>query len=93
MKSIQEVERAFSSVKKLTDEQEILIEVVQNSFSNLATQLVVSVPLSPDRTVALRKLLESKMMAIQAITHHKDPERACAGYTGPQNNLPIWGRA
>ena len=36
-------------------------------FSNLAHQLVQTVPEGPERTIALRKLLEAKDAAIRAV--------------------------
>lgn len=36
-------------------------------FADLAVQITVEVPQSPERTVALRKLLESKDCAVRAL--------------------------
>lgn len=35
-------------------------------FSNLANELIATVPQNPERTVALRKLLEAKDAAVRA---------------------------
>ena len=42
------------------------LQAVSKPFCDLATQLVASLPRNPERTVALRKLLESKDSAVRA---------------------------
>lgn len=42
------------------------LQAVSLPFANLATIIVNSVPRNPERTVALRKLLESKDAAVRA---------------------------
>lgn len=69
MRTAEEVNFAFSPVSKLTEVQKQEILKTEMGFKDLATDLVALVPESPDRTVALRKLLEAKMMMVQAITH------------------------
>jgi hypothetical protein len=39
---------------------------VSQPFASLAQQIVSTIPASPERTVALRKLLESKVCAVRA---------------------------
>jgi hypothetical protein len=41
------------------------LQVVSRSFTHLAEQIVGGLPRSPERTVALRKLLESKDAAVR----------------------------
>lgn len=42
------------------------LRAVSECFADLATNIVMSVPASAERTVALRKLLESKDAAVRA---------------------------
>jgi hypothetical protein len=42
------------------------LQEVSRPFANLADQIVASIPRNPERTVALRKLLESKDAAVRA---------------------------
>lgn len=42
------------------------LQLVSKPFSDLAHTLVVSLPKNPERTTALRKLLESKDCAVRA---------------------------
>ena len=42
------------------------LQEVSRPFSNLAHELVCELPRNPERTVALRKLLESKDAAVRA---------------------------
>lgn len=43
------------------------LQLVSRPFTNLAHELVATVPQGPERTVALRKLLESKDAAVRAV--------------------------
>jgi hypothetical protein len=43
------------------------LQAVSEPFSYLADRIVESVPRNPERTVALRKLLESKDAAVRAV--------------------------
>lgn len=42
------------------------LQIVSKPFGELAEQLVKTLPRNPERTVALRKLLESKDCAVRA---------------------------
>lgn len=42
------------------------LQKVSKPFADLAAQLVTDLPRNPERTVALRKLLESKDAAVRA---------------------------
>jgi hypothetical protein len=42
------------------------LQEVSRPFANLADQIVASIPRNPERTVALRKLLQSKDAAVRA---------------------------
>lgn len=42
------------------------LRTTSKQFADLATQLCIDLPRSPERTVALRKLLESKDAAVRA---------------------------
>jgi hypothetical protein len=42
------------------------LQFVSSNFWDLACQIVATIPQSPERTVALRKLLESKDAAVRA---------------------------
>lgn len=43
------------------------LQLVSRPFTNLAHELVANVPQGPERTVALRKLLEAKDAAVRAV--------------------------
>jgi hypothetical protein len=49
------------------------LQAVSKPFGELAQHLVTTLPRNPERTVALRKLLESKDAAVRALVA-KDPE-------------------
>lgn len=42
------------------------LQVISKPFAELAHDVIMSLPRSPERTVALRKLLESKDCAVRA---------------------------
>ena len=50
------------------------LQKVSIPFCELATLIVVDLPRNPERTVALRKLLEAKDAAVRAAIY-KEPER------------------
>ena len=43
------------------------LQAVSKPFGDLADQIIASLPQNPERTVALRKLLESKDAAVRAL--------------------------
>lgn len=43
------------------------LQVVSRPFGEMAEQIVATLPRNPERTVALRKLLESKDAAVRAL--------------------------
>lgn len=43
------------------------LQAVSQPFADLATTIVATLPRNPERTVALRKLLESKDAAVRAL--------------------------
>lgn len=43
------------------------LQAVSKPFGDLATQIVETIPRNPERTVALRKLLEAKDAAVRAL--------------------------
>lgn len=57
------------------------LQVVSKPFSDLAHELVRSLPRNPERTTALRKLLETKDCAVRALIA-KDPETPAAAKDG-----------
>jgi hypothetical protein len=57
------------------------LQVVSKPFSDLAHELVRSLPRNPERTTALRKLLEAKDCAVRALIA-KDPETPAAAKDG-----------
>lgn len=76
MRTAKEVDHAFTAVKKLSPSQTQRLLNMEVRFKEMATDILDQVPESADRTSALRKLLETKMMCSQAITHQKSPEEA-----------------
>jgi hypothetical protein len=79
MRTQQEVVHAFTPNDKLDTVQKNCILKIQNNFKDLATDVIDLVPDSPDRTSALRKILEAKFNCIQAITHQISPREAPRG--------------
>jgi hypothetical protein len=53
-------------------------------FSDLAHQIVATVPAGPERTVALRKLLEAKDAAVRAVAIPEIPPVLAAGAATPE---------
>jgi hypothetical protein len=45
------------------------LQVISKPFGELAKQIVETLPRNPERTVALRKLLESKDCAVRAVLY------------------------
>lgn len=70
MRTREEVKRAFQPIEgKPSLVQSQAIMKITAAYQDLADQVMVDVPECADRTAAVRKLLESKFTAIQAITH------------------------
>jgi hypothetical protein len=49
------------------------LQDVSKPFGDLATQIVTTLPRNPERTVALRKLLEAKDCAVRALLYKEAP--------------------
>ncbi len=49
------------------------LQAVSAPFSHLAKELVVALPRNPERTTALRKLLEAKDCAVRALLFKDAP--------------------
>jgi hypothetical protein len=45
------------------------LQVVSRAFCDLATEIAETLPRNPERTVALRKLLEAKDCAVRAVIY------------------------
>lgn len=45
------------------------LQIVSREFATLAQAIVVTLPRNPERTVALRKLLEAKDCAVRAVIY------------------------
>lgn len=76
MRTADEVKYAFTAVGKLDTGLSQRILRLEIAFRELASEVFDLVPESADRTAALRKLLESKMTCVQAISHYKPTEFA-----------------
>lgn len=48
------------------------LQAVSQPFGELAQQIVATLPSNPERTVALRKLLEAKDCAVRALLYKQD---------------------
>lgn len=48
------------------------LQAVSKPFGDMAQQIVDTLPRNPERTVALRKLLESKDAAVRALVAKED---------------------
>ena len=48
------------------------LQAVSKPFGDLARQIVADLPSNPERTVALRKLLEAKDCAVRALLYKED---------------------
>jgi hypothetical protein len=55
------------------------LQVISQAFSDLAHEVANTLPRNPERTVALRKLLEAKDCAVRAALYHDDRDRAVHG--------------
>lgn len=69
MRTRDEVIHAFTPVSKLDETQKAKLLRLQVAYQELATEILDLVADCPDRTSSLRKLLESKFTAVQALTH------------------------
>jgi N-acetylglucosamine-6-phosphate deacetylase len=76
MKDSKSVLEAFTPKTKLTPGQTQRMAKINKAYQDLAVELVELAPENADRTSALRKLLDSKMTAVQSITHGISPEDA-----------------
>lgn len=76
MRTTQEVEHAFTPNRKLSPGQVQKVLNAEVAFRDFAKTVIMETPDCADRTSALRKILEAKMMVTQAITHQKSPEEA-----------------
>jgi hypothetical protein len=84
MKTPAEVVHAFSSVDKLSPGDNMRLLKINARFKDMASEVMDLVPECPDRTVALRKLLEAKFTCVQAITHaNAKPVQAPKGGAAP----------
>jgi hypothetical protein len=50
------------------------LQAVSKPFCDLAHLLVLRLPMNPERTVALRKLLEAKDCAVRAVLYKAEPD-------------------
>ena len=50
------------------------LAAVSQEFHDLAVEIVDRIPMNPERTVALRKLLEAKDCAVRAVIY-KEPQQ------------------
>lgn len=70
LRTKQQVKEAFAATTgALTDGQKMCLLKIEKVFTDTAIEVMDLVPDSPDRTAAIRKLLEAKMTCSQAITH------------------------
>lgn len=76
MRTKEEVDFAFTPVAQLTPSQKQYLYKIELLFKDAANDVIEYVPDSADRTSAIRKLLEAKLMCTQAITHNESPEQA-----------------
>lgn len=58
------------------------LRVVSQSFHSLALEVVATLPRNPERTVALRKLLEAKDCAVRAVLYKDEPVQPTKVPTG-----------
>lgn len=68
MRNVEQVRHAFSSQKVGTVERQAILNV-EKAYEELALTILNQTPDCPDRTAALRKLLESKWTCTHAISH------------------------
>jgi len=71
MRTLDEALYAMRPVGKLNQVSQQALLHIENSFIELTRDIFRHVPECADRTSALRKLLEAKMMCSQAISHDK----------------------
>lgn len=56
------------------------LQEVSKPFCDLAEQIVNELPSNPERTVALRKLLEAKDCAVRALLYKAEDPQAAPNY-------------
>ena len=78
MRTKDEVKYAFTPVGKLDQAQKMRMMKIEKAFIELGTDIIDLVPECADRTSALRKLMEAKFTATQAITHYTPVEKPAA---------------
>lgn len=71
-----EVAKAFQPVNKLSPGQAQRMANITKLYKELGEELIENLPAGADRGSALRKLLDSKTTAMQAISHGISPEEA-----------------
>lgn len=49
------------------------LQAISKPFGELAENIVATLPRNPERTVALRKLLEAKDCAVRSLLYKADP--------------------
>jgi hypothetical protein len=69
MRTKDEVMKYFTPVGKLDPGAQQRMLRTEIAYRELATEMYDLLPDGPDKTAALRKLHESKMTCVQAITH------------------------
>jgi hypothetical protein len=50
------------------------LKVVSQPFADLALEIVLNLPRNPERTVALRKLLEAKDCAVRSVLYQSETD-------------------
>ncbi len=69
MRTLQEATKAFTPTTEIAQDQKDALKAVFEAYMDLLNVIYTEVPQSADRTVAARKLLESKQVCAQSITH------------------------
>lgn len=69
MRTREQIVGNFTPNTKITQVQKMALLKMEKAFIDLATDIEINVPFTPERTTALRSLLHAKWCCAQAITH------------------------
>ena len=75
MRTREEIKYEFTPAGNLDQTRSMKMLKINNQFLDLALDVEDLVPNCPDRTAALRKIMEAKFTCVQAITHFRSPDQ------------------
>ncbi len=88
LRTLDDINYAFKPVGKLDEVKHMKLMHLENGFLDLAQNVCELIPESPDRTAALRQLLQAKMSAVQALTHDEMPSMKAQTRLQAKQSMP-----